>query len=83
MKIVGNFGGKVEKWFRYLGLVRSYAHHEGFRATLLIECTARIVKNMIRKRMRNLVKKYSYPLEEHYKDELVHVMNIITGNGYI
>jgi hypothetical protein len=68
---------------RYLGLVRHYAKTSYVREMLLIECVARVLKNLIRKNMRELMKVHNYPLEEHFKAELMSIINLILGSyGY-
>jgi len=68
---------------RHLGYVRSLFDESlcSQRQLFLTEMIARIIKNKIRKKWRNLTKKHSYVTIEHCKAVAVNVFNVLFGSG--
>jgi hypothetical protein len=52
-----------------------------FRYVMLIEIVARVLKNNIRLRLRERMKKLKKPLEEPYRRLVINYMNLVFGNS--
>eukprot|EP01125_Pyxidicula_operculata_P011059 TRINITY_DN3612_c0_g1_i10.p1 TRINITY_DN3612_c0_g1~~TRINITY_DN3612_c0_g1_i10.p1 ORF type:complete len:1231 (+),score=183.36 TRINITY_DN3612_c0_g1_i10:494-3694(+) len=65
---------------RHLGLVRSHVKNPEIRQLILIEMIARLVKNVLRKKWRDQMKKQPSASEEPCKKVAVKYLNLVLGN---
>jgi len=73
---------------RYLGLVFSslsslpnIKYRDACRALVFIEMLARVIKNDLRQRLRDRMKKVKKPLEEPYRRLVIDFLNVVIGSS--
>eukprot|EP01116_Phalansterium_solitarium_P015791 TRINITY_DN3523_c0_g1_i5.p1 TRINITY_DN3523_c0_g1~~TRINITY_DN3523_c0_g1_i5.p1 ORF type:complete len:415 (+),score=117.56 TRINITY_DN3523_c0_g1_i5:261-1505(+) len=65
---------------RYLGRIRAEIADADFRAIILVDIVARVIKNNLRTRLRAKMKQLKKPMEEPYRRLVVNYMNLIFGH---
>jgi len=66
---------------RYLGILRKHMKDQDGKALLFVEMCARVIKNNLRLRLREQMRKLQLPLEEPYRRLVVDYLNLILGHN--
>lgn len=66
---------------RHLGILRSHMVDQDGRTLLFVEMCARVVKNNLRLRLRERMRKLKLPLEEPYHRLVIDYMNLVIGHN--
>eukprot|EP01105_Mastigella_eilhardi_P015608 TRINITY_DN3574_c0_g1_i1.p1 TRINITY_DN3574_c0_g1~~TRINITY_DN3574_c0_g1_i1.p1 ORF type:complete len:593 (-),score=166.43 TRINITY_DN3574_c0_g1_i1:44-1822(-) len=66
---------------RYLDLLRTLAVSADCKTLLFVEMCARVIKNNIRRKLRQVSEHLKIPLEEPYRRLIVDYMNLVLGNS--
>eukprot|EP01127_Copromyxa_protea_P011133 TRINITY_DN2779_c1_g2_i1.p1 TRINITY_DN2779_c1_g2~~TRINITY_DN2779_c1_g2_i1.p1 ORF type:complete len:1346 (-),score=201.42 TRINITY_DN2779_c1_g2_i1:119-3904(-) len=66
---------------RHFGIVRKLIPEPDFKEVLLLEITARCIKNSVRWKFREKMRQIALPMEEPYRRLVINHFNLIFGNS--
>lgn len=66
---------------RYMGLLRKRIEDLEFKELILAEIVARVIKNNIRFKLREMMKQLKLPLEEPYRRLVIDYLNLVFGSN--